>query len=255
MAQGRENRIYQIANTLLICCLLVSSTNLIAQNLVPNGSFEQYKDCPHSYTELGETFDIEEWYSPTRGTPDYFNKCSKFNVNVPNNFMGYMYAKTGNAYVGLLLAEKPERVTNGSKAYNEREYLLNMLSEPLKSGNQYEIKLYYSIAPHSTYAVNSLGVSISNKRPKGNRVISAFPQVEIDTATKCFTKAIWIELCDTIVARGGEKYITIGNFRDDYGMKYFLLSDTDIRRSVREDMAINRYAYYWIDEVSVKLVE
>lgn len=231
--------------------VLVLESNTFAQNIVSNGSFERYNECPASYTALKEDIGVTDWYSPTKGTPDYFNKCSKFNVSVPVNFMGHMFAKHGNAYVGILLAEQPERVALKKKPYNEREYIQTKLSIALKKDSSYFVRIFYSVASHSIYSVNSLGVCLTADNPKGKRVLKCEPIVLKDTATVETEAAEWIELSDTIKASGGEQILTIGNFLDDCSIKYQKLDDSQFRHSVQVTMNDNRFAYYWIDEVLV----
>jgi hypothetical protein len=45
-----------------------------AQNLVPNGSFEQYDTCPTNVNGTSLQY-ANSWVNPNAGTPDYYNAC------------------------------------------------------------------------------------------------------------------------------------------------------------------------------------
>ncbi len=229
-----------------------------SQNLVPNYSFEIYEDCPNDYVNEAIKELIPGWYLPTKGTSDYFNACSKFQVNVPNNFIGHMYAKDGQAYAGIILIEKPPQDSVKSKIINYREYLQTELNEPLLKGKSYEVKFHYAIATYSTYAVNNIGAYISKakiKRRASTRVLKYSPQIKADTSFVNTEKDVWFEVADTLFARGGEKYLTIGNFYTDTNTRYLTLDMSDLRKSLREMIARNKIAYYYIDMVSVTIIK
>ena len=94
------------------------------ENMVLNPSFEEYKTCPQTYTSMNKTHIlIPYWTYPTYTTPDYFNRCSKGDVKVPNNFAGYSEPKSGNGYLGAIL-------TGSDRDF--REYFQGTLKEPMK---------------------------------------------------------------------------------------------------------------------------
>ena len=229
-----------------------------SQNLVFNPSFEIYENCPNYTTEKSVDKLIPGWFLPTRGTSDYFNSCSRFQVNVPNNFIGHMYAKDGQAYAGIILIEKPAQDSIKYKKINYREYLQTELNEPLVQGESYEVKFYYAIATYSTYAVNNIGIYISKdgiKQKRSPKVLKYSPQIKANTSFINTTKDIWFEVSDTLIARGGEKYLTIGNFYIDTNTQYLILDISDIRKSLHKTIKDNKIAYYYIDMVSVTIVK
>lgn len=232
--------------------------NAKSQNLVLNHSFEIYEECPINYTEYPIKELIPNWNLPTRGTSDYFNSCCRFQSNVPNNFIGHMYAKDGNAYVGIILLEKPPLDSIKSKKINYREYVQTELKEPLLLGKNYKVKFHYTIATYSTYAVNNLGIYISKEKIKQRtsaKVLKYYPQIKADTSFINSTKDMWVEVSDTFIAQGGEKYLTIGNFFIDTNTQYITLNTSNIRKTLRNTIAENKIAYYYIDLVSVTLIK
>src|SRR2546430_1730517 len=74
-----------------------------AQNLVPNGDFEQYSGCPDN---TGQFDSVLFWITAGGGVPiTYYNQCT-FNpdVSIPYNISGYQPAFDGSAYTGIQLA-------------------------------------------------------------------------------------------------------------------------------------------------------
>src|SRR5256885_980665 len=67
----------------------------MAQNLVPNPGFEQYKNCPYSFSTNPNDFGPTGWSSATTGTPDYYNRCSIGENGVPHNWAGVSHSHSG----------------------------------------------------------------------------------------------------------------------------------------------------------------
>src|SRR5437868_1580485 len=98
---------------------------LFSQNLVPNPGFEEYYKCPVSYNSSTDGKIALGWVSPSIGTPDLFNACSKTNVGVPSNWAGYSKANSGMGYAGIY-------VYNTDPKHSYREYLQAQLVTPLQ---------------------------------------------------------------------------------------------------------------------------
>jgi hypothetical protein len=81
-----------------------------------------------------------------------------------------------------------------------------------------------------------------------------FPQISENQNFINNITDIWHEVTDTLNANGDEKYLTIGNFYDDQSTKYLTLDISDIRKSLQEKIKENKIAYYYIDMVSVTLI-
>jgi len=240
---------------LYIIILVCGVKTLNGQNLVPNPGFEQYDKCPESYTPENGKIQIPHWYSATKATPDYFNKCSKFNVNVPVNFMGHLWANEGNAYIGILCAEHPD--DNKSKRTTDyREYIQVKLKNSLSGSKKYRIQFYYAVAPYSKFAVNSLGVCLSQQKIKARYSVidCSGTYTGTDTSTVITEAGVWIRFSDTISVNGEEEYLTIGNFYSDRDMKYEPLDISELRNSLQETINNNGYVYYYIDNVLVETI-
>ncbi len=90
---------------LLLFCKAPGNTQV---NLVPNPSFEIYDTCP--YNNFNPQFNGADaicravpWFQPNGphiycgGSSDFFHEC---NASVPNNCVGFQYAKIGYGYAG-----------------------------------------------------------------------------------------------------------------------------------------------------------
>jgi OmpA-OmpF porin, OOP family len=223
-------------------------------NLVPNPGFETYKKCPKNYTVLYRKELIPGWYLPTGGTPDYFNSCTRIQVGVPQNFMGYCLPKEGLAYAGLILLLEPPADSAKKGKINYREYLQAQLTEPLKKEQFYSITFYFSIAPYSTFAINRLGIYLSEKKiskGKSTGILAYKPQVVMDTTVILTEHHQWFAVTGIYKALGGEQYITIGNFYNDNETRYKALDLAGIGSVLRSRIVWNQVAYYYIDMVSV----
>jgi hypothetical protein len=95
-----------------------------AQNLIPNGDFEQFSGCPNS---MGQLSNALFWINPTlQGSPDYFNQCAIGPANVPNANWGYQPAHSGGGYCGIDIRD--ESVTEG-REYIEVPFNRNIVSK------------------------------------------------------------------------------------------------------------------------------
>ncbi len=110
--------------TILTAAVILYSCFCYSQNLVPNGSFEQFDTCPDNTNHI--TYAVN-WFQPckTSNSTDYFNACdSTIAVGVPENFTGYQQGKAGVAYVGIITYVPWPSV-------NYREFIEVKLDSPL----------------------------------------------------------------------------------------------------------------------------
>ena len=219
-------------NKVLISLFLFLSLKANAQNLVLNPSFEDTISCTGTYA-----MPCKYWYWATYGSPDYFSEQPDFNcvVQAPQSTVGYQYARTGIAYVGLAtFASAP--------FFNYREYVGGILSDTLKQGHQYCISFYVSLADLSKYAVDGVGLYLSVDSAVDYSIdtnLPFVPQIENPSGNIIYDTLNWVQISGTYIANGGEKYLTIGNFKDDANTMIDSTSSTA------------NSAYYFIDDVSV----
>ncbi len=208
-----------------------------SQNLLINNSFESYTSCPMI---PGQIQNVQPWNSPTWGSTDYFNSCTvSLSVSTPLNYVGFSPPKSGSAYAGIVAY-----CNSGCISNNSREYLQVRINSPLKRNRRYCIQYYISLADSSQYSISNIGVFFHEDSLFKTTfdTISVVPQIEY--LSQINDTSNWMEVKDYFIANGGEKYLTIGNFRDNAStnVQYFQPIYT---------LNLERFAYYYIDDVSL----
>ncbi|MBN4077649.1 T9SS type A sorting domain-containing protein [bacterium AH-315-C20] len=200
-------------------------------NLVPNPSFEDSIMCPGGQDQL---YNCQDWYSPTWGTPDYFDECGTGNGAVPQTAFGWQYARSGEAYAGGHASDFA-----GS---NVREYIQAQLISPLEINSHYEVSFWVTLADSSQRGCDNIGAYLSNTAisSSDSKNLPYTPQVVSEEGLPITDKLEWIRVVDTIVAGGSENYITIGIFTDDASTNWTFLGG-----------GWNSTAHYYFDDVSV----
>lgn len=235
---------------ILLCCSVPFVYNrAFSQNLVKNHSFENAWSCPEDYNGYAVKFPFPDWINPNNGTPDLMHSCSALRAGVPENFAGYMYPYDGGAYAGIILREMFDDSLRVYKGVS-REYLQTKLTEPLKKNSLYCVKFYYVNAKKSMYSVDALGITLTVEQIKAKNAdrILQRPQITNRPGHIMDNMDEWTEFCGYYRARGGEHYLTIGNFWDNSTTQYVT------NKNEYSDSAFF-YAYYLIDNVSVFEIE
>ncbi len=205
----------------------------LAQNLVPNPSFEDIVTCPNWYGQIDYT---KYWYSASAaGTPDLFNNCNLSIFGVPNNYCGYTYAQEGSSYVGIACYYKTY--------YNAREIIQVPLISSLIKDKKYRLSFYIKLAHvGSMYAVNSIA-SIISENPIffTSDSLKKYPPQIIYNDSVLEDSINWQKITGEFISIGNEKFISIGNF----------LSDEELTINLVNNQATYPSAYYYIDNVSL----
>ena len=211
-----------------------------AQNLVPNGDFEQYYSCP---TTFGMIDTAINWNNPTisilvgggGGTPDYLHTCATSSgVSIPLNNFGYQLPHSGSAYAGV------ELYYPGTPNY--REYIEVSLTSPLNAGTCYNLQLFVSASNGSQYMSPDISAYFSNTFISGINYwdpLPFTPQVN-NPSGNVFDTLAWKLVSLSYTASGGESYMIIGNFKNDANTTYSVINN-------------NAYpqAYVYIDDVTL----
>lgn len=185
----------------LLCYLIFISTNFSAQNLVPNGSFERsLKPVKSKYA--GNIEWASPWFPAGKGSPDLIK-----NNDVP---YGTQAAFEGNQFAGIILydADNPEF----------REYLAIKLTRPLSSEEEVCLRMKISAADDCRYFTDALGFALSKDsiRVDNWKTILREPELKMRQFSSISdTSAAWQAHEFKYVAKGGEQFLTIGNFRND----------------------------------------
>jgi hypothetical protein len=206
-----------------------------------NPSFEDTIPCT-IYQNLG-TWQLQPtyWYSANAGSPDYFNSYYDFNCGssaVPLNQLGYQNARSGIAYEGFA----PFYSTTIPQGLNRREYIGGILSDTLLNAHQYCVSFYIAVAERCKYVIDGIGAYLAIDSAVNytlNTNLLFIPQIVNPNGNIIYDTLNWVQISGTYLATGGEKYITIGNFKDD--SHSFIDSTSGTADG----------AYYFIDDVSV----
>jgi gliding motility-associated-like protein len=183
---------------------------LSGQNLIPNGSFEQYDTCPDNTAQIARAL---PWFS-AQGSCDYFNICSSsIYVTPPNNTYGFQYPHIGNGFAGF--APLAYYQFTNIPTVCCRECLSVKLTEPLKPNTKYCLEFYTVMGDVSGAIIKNIGVYFSQNSIIQNNgtYIHVTPQIET-TQTFLSDSINWVKVIGEYTALGGEEYILIGNFRD-----------------------------------------
>ena len=179
-------------------------------NLVSNQGLETYTTCPTSLSQLGN---CTGWGQPTLhiGSPDYFNSCqTNTTAGVPTNTFGSTAANQGNGYAGGYTFLN---YTGSYAVY--REYVVGTLNQTLVAGQAYIVSFQYARSTNCRYATDALGFYLSAAWPSlsasGFGVLAVTPN-STNPSGNVLSSNAWSTYQDTIIASGGEQYITIGSF-------------------------------------------
>ncbi len=126
---------------------------------------------------------------------------------------------------------------------NLREYIQTVLIDTLKGGKKYNVEFYVSLSDSSQYACSNIGAYFSiNQVTSGNdKNLPDTPQISNPLNNILSEKINWTKISGSFIASGGEKYITIGNFKDDANSDTLYVGGP----------SWYTLAYYYIDDVSV----
>jgi gliding motility-associated-like protein len=230
----------------IIFLFLISKASFGQENLVPNGSFEEYNWCP-DYDNGFYITACKNWTMPTTGTSDYFNACCSTSTNsivqfgVPQNYAGFQYARTGNAYVGLLYSESMNLLTDDHISYSE--YIQVKLKSKLKTGKSYQLKFY--VSNNSNYfCSNTIGAYLSPDEISlmSDTLFNISNHFQSDLSQFFCDSTKWFEQKYNFIASGNEQYLTIGVFTKLYDSK-------TIQGGIVQNNFSNQYLY--IDDVSI----
>ena len=222
-------------SVVLICTVLFAQAQ---GNLVQNPSFE---DLTKKIKEGGSIDLAFPWESPTDAKADIFNTRSKSeDFGAPKNLYGDADPKTGDGYAGLLMSVY--------KDAEPRSYLQMKLTAGLEEGKVYCVKMSVMLAMLSKYASNNIGMYLTDKPINSEALAEGAitPQI-LHSQNRVFSEMFdWEDICKTYIAKGGEKYLVIGNFAGP--------GETTEEKVKKPKGAVGqqaRGAYYYIDDVSV----
>ncbi len=175
-------------------------------------------------------------------SPSLFNSCASLSssVSVPVNcdsLLGYQIAHSGNGYSGI-------NVYQDNNPF-PIDYLQTQLIDSLDSGKFYCLTFYVSLLNYSTWGVDAIGAYFA-KQP--STVCSTFicvltytPQVSNPAGNILLDTLNWMKIEGCFQAQGGERYMIIGNFKDN----------ANTQKAINKPGGYNWSTYYYVDDVSL----
>ena len=223
----------------MTACALYLLTSAQGQNLVLNGSFEEYNNCP---TSFGQWTEVTGWTSPYNHSADYFNACAESVLcSVPFNNMGYQYAADGDAYMGLATYS-----TIADGFY--REVIATELIQPLEPGVPVYISFMASPGGFGSSPINS--AHWKARGPGTNFFIHLptewhdylFPNsAAVEMSTVLEDTASWTTISGVFIPDSAYSYLAITGYFENEVCSASILDSTGVFPC----------AYSFIDNVSV----
>ncbi len=180
----------------------------IAQNLIPNPSFENVNTTLKRLDMEMQNFGIMKDWKPAVNSPDAYHprlEMIRFIHKSPNFLkqFGAQEPRTGEGKVGMYIA---------GGAY--KEGVTAKLKRPLSAGKYYYFHMYVSLGEGiSNSCTSSIGSYFSARDPKIT-LTSKLPLHVESSKMVCDTKG-WAKVCGVYRAKGTEKYISLGYFSID----------------------------------------
>jgi len=231
--------------------LFLISLSTLAQNLVPNPSFETYLACPPNFAGLpmvgSPAVSVTDWTQPTLATSDYYNVCAMptgpFALSVPQNMFGYQPARTGNAYAAGITDE-------AYPASTYREYIQANLVSPLVTGHRYHASYWVSLAEKhnssplaSSTSIDQMGIyfGLTPELRYINEVMDDLvPQVKSPSGYMLSDTVNWMKISGVFTSAANYEWIILGNF-----------TPYDSIHSLSLGGSFASQSYYYIDDVCV----
>ncbi|MBC8046312.1 MAG: hypothetical protein H7Y00_05915 [Fimbriimonadaceae bacterium] len=214
-------------------------------NLVPNPSFEDYTDCPYTYSLIDDDEyifpSVTDWIKPTEGTSDYYNACASAGceVETPAAAPGFQYPNSGDAFAGMYTAYS---------TYDYREYIQAKLTSPLVAGQTYYAGFYVNAAVVDGFwgcggTTDDIAMYISETRLTdldASTHLAVTPQIKNTEGLLLTDTSLWYLVAGYFEATGAEEWVTIGNFYGTAATDYEEISGS-----------ANDCVYLYVDDVFV----
>ena len=221
---------------------LLSIVAIAQENLVKNGGFEDFSHCPNDQNRMRV---VPFWTVPFWGTPDFFSRCAsqtnakdEIIAGVPKNMWGEQQPHKGDSYIGIFATYEKNDLYG--------EYVQGNLKTPLVKGTEYYVEYWVSCADKFNRASNGFSAYFSRVFNRTNSAhdgeFHAHVVNSVDTIIQ--DKKNWVKFSGRYVAKGGERYIMVGNFLDRKKIRF--------SRKLNERIRDHSYAtYYYLDDVLV----
>ena len=222
----------KITILLFILCLSIFTK---AQNLVINPSFEQHTQCPTQNSQISL---CNHWQdAATNSTCDYYSAAGctgNFSPPLlkPASFLTvYQEPLSGKSFAGFIpyLSSGPA------------EYLQGKFNVSLDSNKLYYIEFYLNATSSQKYFIHDVFALITDTAGlvNTNNLQQYHPQI-LPKLNKTYRDTTnWMRINSFYTAKGGEQYITMGDFTPN---------GKELKDSTSSQYS---YAYYFVDSVGV----
>jgi gliding motility-associated-like protein len=233
-------------HTLLYCLLFLflSDYSFGQQNLILNGDFEEYWDCPDDATQIERCKYVLNPLSLSVSTSDYFNTCAiGSTVSAPQTFEGYQLPYSGNGMIGFA------PLNNYLDGYNYREYIELSLSKQLLCGNTYHFEGYFNLANLCRFSFKGFEFYFSEEElnNENDYLYNLYTPQVIDTTTPVLDTLNWVKISFDFVADKPYRFISIGNIKSNSSTDYIDFNPLALGQQY--------YSYYYLDGVSLTQVK
>jgi OOP family OmpA-OmpF porin len=212
-----QKLIYILPFLFILNSINAQQLNAVQKNLVPNGSFENYRKKSGSIRQAIPWSQI--------ASVDYYQSP------LSNDTSSQKGAKSGDCYIGLRFQKK------------YKEFAQVKLADALHRGTIYEFEMYIRLAFWSNASLKSFGALFSKVGYKSQG--DALKTAIIDSVSKkgSFINGYqWFKISGKYQSDGGEKYLTIGNFAPN--VKKDMIKIDKFKFGFKE-------AYYFVDDISL----
>jgi len=258
---------------LLLCFILLNINRLKAQNLIPNGDFEQNTCCVYydSINNCGPWVNLctDNWGNmylynwDLAHNAEYYNPCDNppvypFSYNTPLNYRGYQVPHSGVRYAAIINYIDPYTICYPGQE-NLRQILATKLNKQLVQGAYYKTSMYISLADRSMFSCANFQAYIADTVYEIVNSSNSWPAIENignyhGNATfygdSSQDKLRWHKWQANYTANGTEKYTMIMNFIPDTLCNYKPSPDGT---PVDPNFGCFETARYYIDDVSMEL--
>lgn len=223
----------------LLVSVLILATQVKGQNLVPNPSFEEFSELPNAHSQISR---CTHWFETSKSV-DYFHRRGKSYAKLPSQRVGQAYPYHGEAVAGFI-AGSTEGISNS-------EILTVQLTESLAIGQRYRVSFLISNGrdPDSAaWHLNSFDLGCDGIGVYFSRDVSNFrsrfmngEKLDAITITEILWSTEWHRVTFFFTALDSFDHLSIGNFNSIGTTRFEIFRPT----------GNNRFAYYFVDSVSV----
>jgi OmpA-OmpF porin, OOP family len=210
-------------------------------NIIPNASFEEFGGYPIGWYYKGTDFDdvMRYWTSPTIASPDAYGARVRVPASWAEKGFGKQSPHSGQSMAGITV------YGCGTGKPHCREYIQIQMKEPLVIGQHYVVEFWVGHLSASL-RVNNIGAYFSEKPLKVTTegCLNVTPQVFSEPIMVAEGEK-WTKFSAKFIAQTEADWMVIGNFFTD-------TQTTSVTPSVPSPL---NFAYYYIDDVSVKKIE